>query len=119
MKKSNCADEPADPTKSWVQVAFAETAANVPPAPKKLAPAASCPLALEAPCPLASPISPNALADVEFVGEAVVGVPPSSTTVASAATTGGAALALANKTARIAWAMLRNATDYQPDLIRG
>ena len=30
-----------------------------------------------------------------------------------------AAVALANKTARIAWAMLRNATDYQPDLVRG
>ena len=30
-----------------------------------------------------------------------------------------AAAALANKTARIAWAMLRNGTDYQPDLVRG
>jgi transposase len=30
-----------------------------------------------------------------------------------------AAAALANKTARIAWAMLRNATDYQPKLLRG
>jgi len=30
-----------------------------------------------------------------------------------------AAVALANKTARIAWAMLRNGTDYQPDLVRG
>ena len=30
-----------------------------------------------------------------------------------------AAAALANKTARIAWAMLRNATDYQPQLLRG
>jgi len=29
------------------------------------------------------------------------------------------AVALANKTARIAWAMLTNATDYQPDLIKG
>jgi hypothetical protein len=26
-----------------------------------------------------------------------------------------AAIALANKTARMAWAMLRNGTDYQPD----
>jgi hypothetical protein len=26
-----------------------------------------------------------------------------------------AAIALANKTARMAWAMLRNDTDYQPD----
>jgi transposase len=30
-----------------------------------------------------------------------------------------AAVALANKTARIAWAMLRNGTDYQPELVRG
>lgn len=30
-----------------------------------------------------------------------------------------AAVALANKTARIAWAMLRNETNYQPDLIKG
>jgi len=30
-----------------------------------------------------------------------------------------AAVALANKTARIAWAMLRNETNYQPDLLRG
>lgn len=30
-----------------------------------------------------------------------------------------AAVALANKTARIAWAMLRNGTDYQSDLVRG
>jgi transposase len=30
-----------------------------------------------------------------------------------------AAVALANKTARVAWAMLRNGTDYQPDLVRG
>jgi len=30
-----------------------------------------------------------------------------------------AAVALANKTARIAWAMLRNGTDYQPELMRG
>ena len=29
-----------------------------------------------------------------------------------------AAVALANKTARIAWAMLRNRTDYEPDLVR-
>jgi len=29
------------------------------------------------------------------------------------------AVALANKTARMAWAMLRNGTDYQPDLARG
>jgi transposase len=28
-----------------------------------------------------------------------------------------AAAALANKTARIAWAMLRNGTDYQPDRV--
>ena len=28
-----------------------------------------------------------------------------------------AAVALANKTARIAWAMLRNGTDYEPDYI--
>jgi len=28
-----------------------------------------------------------------------------------------AATALANKTARIAWAMLRNGTDYQPDRV--
>ena len=28
-----------------------------------------------------------------------------------------AAMALANKTARIAWAMLRNGTDYEPDYI--
>jgi transposase len=30
-----------------------------------------------------------------------------------------AAVALANKTARIAWAMLRNGTDYRPDLVTG
>ena len=30
-----------------------------------------------------------------------------------------AAAALANKTARMAWAMLRNGTDYQPDLVTG
>lgn len=30
-----------------------------------------------------------------------------------------AAAALANKTTRIAWAMLRNGTDYQPDLVAG
>jgi hypothetical protein len=30
-----------------------------------------------------------------------------------------AAAALANKTARIAWAMLRNGTDYQPDEVSG
>ena len=30
-----------------------------------------------------------------------------------------AAVALAHKTARIAWAMLRNGTNYQPDLVRG
>ena len=30
-----------------------------------------------------------------------------------------AAAALANKTTRIAWAMLRNGTDYQPELIAG
>jgi hypothetical protein len=29
------------------------------------------------------------------------------------------AAALANKTARMAWVMLRNGTDYQPDLARG
>ena len=28
-------------------------------------------------------------------------------------------VALANKTARMAWAMMRNGTDYQPDLVRG
>lgn len=30
-----------------------------------------------------------------------------------------AAAALANKTARMAWAMIRNGTDYQPDLVTG
>ena len=29
-----------------------------------------------------------------------------------------AAVALANKTARIAWAMIRNGTDYQPNRVR-
>jgi transposase len=28
-------------------------------------------------------------------------------------------VALANKTARMAWAMLKNSTDYRPDLVRG
>jgi transposase len=30
-----------------------------------------------------------------------------------------AAVAMANKTARIAWAMIRNGTDYQPELVAG